>query len=363
MIDIDSLRQIELGVSLELYSGANVAFGVPISKPIRVSTFSPTEWELFTEEWLSVKGYSRVARMAGAGDMGLDVICFVSDSGFDGPWDNYQCKHYSHALQPAEIWKEISKLIYYTYLGEFTVPRKYYFVAPHDMGTTVQHLLGDAKTLAAEARAKWVERIAPAKLVPLEGELLKWFESFDFSIFSSTSVVEMIREHANTAFHAVRFGGGLPARPATTTPPEKPTSVESRYVQQLLVAYSEHLKTSLREIEDLNNGEYDTLRKDLLRQRVRFYSAESLRNFARDTVPVGTFERLQDEVYSGVVEVCDSDFIGGLERMRGVIGHAALLSIGANPLASVVEIQDRQGICHQLANDDRLVWVRDNVGN
>ncbi len=44
---------------------------------------------------------------------------------------------------------------------------------------------------------------------------------------------------------------------------------------------------------------------DYLRQRERFYHAESLKNFARDTVPTGTFDALQDEIYHGVIDVCE----------------------------------------------------------
>jgi hypothetical protein len=38
------------------------------------------------------------------------------------------------------------------------------------------------------------------------------------------------------------------------------------------------------------------------RAREDFYRAESLRVFSRATVPEGTFETLQDEVFSGVVD-------------------------------------------------------------
>jgi hypothetical protein len=41
-------------------------------------------------------------------------------------------------------------------------------------------------------------------------------------------VVEMLTGHALTPFHAVRFGGGLPARPITETPPSELQPTESR---------------------------------------------------------------------------------------------------------------------------------------
>ena len=77
-------------------------------------------------------------------------------------------------------------------------------------------------------------------------------------------------------------------------------------------------------------------------------------------MPEGTFDELQDEVFHGVIDVTDRDHASGFERMGATVAQAALVSTTANPLASVTKSQDRQGICHQLANDDRLLWVRND---
>ena len=99
------------------------------------------------------------------------------------------------------------------------------------------------------------------------------------------------------------------------------------------------------------------LKDDFLRQRERFYHAESLRNFARDTVPDGTYDSLQNEIYHGVVETCEKEHEDGLVRLRETLSQAGTVAIGSNPLASAVRVQDKQGICHQLANEDKLAWV------
>jgi hypothetical protein len=189
----------------------------------------------------------------------------------------------------------------------------------------------------------------------LEGELLAYFDQFDFSIFSAKTVVEILEQHARTPFHAIRFGGGLPARPAVARPPAQPQVAESRYIRQLLEAYGDHLSIPVSTADDLAGQ--PLLTRDFLRQRERFYHAEALRNFARDTVPEGTFERLQDEVFHGVIDTCDGPHADGFARMRATVAEATHLQTTANPLTSVVQIPDRQGICHQLANADRLIWV------
>src|SRR5690606_26867859 len=88
------------------------------------------------------------------------------------------------------------------------------------------------------------------------------------------------------------------------------------------------------------------------RRRVAFYHAESLRIFARDTVPEGTFESLQDEIHAGVVDVCDASHSDGYERA------CAVTKAARNPLIARAKVQDREGICHQLANEDRLRWSK-----
>ena len=97
--------------------------------------------------------------------------------------------------------------------------------------------------------------------------------------------------------------------------------------------------------------------RDLSRQRERFYSAEALRNFSRDTVPEGTFDALQEEVFQGVVDICESAHSTGFERMKATVSQAAQVASTSNPLAPATRVQDRQGICHQLANEDRLHWI------
>jgi hypothetical protein len=64
----------------------------------RLKMFSADEWEIFTEEWLDCphnkKDYSKIERLAGAGDMGRDLVATTADPKI---WDNYQCKRYKSA--------------------------------------------------------------------------------------------------------------------------------------------------------------------------------------------------------------------------------------------------------------------------
>ena len=342
-------------------SSAHVQTGAPIPKAMRVRNFSPDEWEEFVEEWATMleDSYSKIRRFGGTGDRGIDIAGFCTPDGFDGNWDNYQCKRYGHPLRPSDIWGEIGKIIYYSHTGEYSAPRMHYFVASSGVGTSLEKLLNKPKELRTNFNSNWNDhcrqKITTTKTIELEGDFLAYVESFDFSIFSSKSHIELIEAHSHTGFHAVRFGGGLPARPRPDAPPTEPAASESRYIRQLLAAYEDHLGTAVENLAALKA--HQSLENDFFRQRERFYHAESLRNFSRDTVPEGTFDDLQDEVFHGVIDVAEGGHTDGFKRMRATVTQAAQVSITANPLASVTKSQDRQGICHQLANDDRLLWV------
>lgn len=345
-------------------SHTHVQSGVPIPKAMRVRIFSPDEWEEFVEEWASsLKAqYHKVRRFGGSGDLGVDIAGFSSDQGFDGFWDNYQCKHYNHPLRPSDVWVEIGKIIYYSHNGKYSTPRKHYFVCSQGIGTTLEKLFNEPSELKEKAAKNWdkhcLSGITSTEKLPLAGTLETYFNAFDFSIFSSKSLVELIEGHSMTGFHAVRFGGGLPSRPEPRTPPENPAETESRYIRQLLDAYGDHLGVSVSGPTALDA--HVNLKRDYLRQRGRFYHAESLRNFARDTVPEGTFDALQKEIFHGVVDICESSHADGFERMKATVAQASNVAATSNPLVSVVKTQDRQGVCHQLANDDRLTWVPGN---
>lgn len=361
LIKEDDLAEIKPKPATCSGSPEHVDIGVPIPKVMRVRTFGPDDWEDFVEEWsTSLSGvYAKVRRFGGSGDLGVDIAGFVSKDGFENAWDNYQCKRYGHPLRPSDIWVEIGKILYYSFKNEYSPPRRHFFVASQGIGTTLEQLLNKPAALKYHVRKNWEKycrkSITSIEEIPLSGALEKYFEDFDFSIFTSKSHTELIEGHSTTAYHAVRFGGGLPPRPAPSKPPEAPTEKESRYIRQLLNAYGDQLGTTMSDPIELEA--HAQIKRDYLRQRERFYHAESLRNFARDTVPEGTFAALQDEVCHGVIDICEGHYSDGFERMRATMTQAAALSVAANPLRSAIKAQDRQGICHQLANDDRLTWV------
>ena len=263
-------------------------------------------------------------------------------------------------MTPATAIPEIGKALWHSYNGHFIPPRSYYFMAPKDCGMSLKKLLLGSSDLKSKVFEKWDEwcsgAITSKEKIALSGDFRKYVENFDFSIFTFKTAHEAIDDHRNTPYFAARFGGGLPDRPLPEKPPGNPKASESRYLQQLLEAYCDHKKEAVNSSANLTA--WPNLEEHFHRQRECFFHAESLRNFARDTVPTGTFEDLQDEVYSGVIEVEASPHTDAFFRVNAVTQAAAQLPLTANGLISVTKISDKRGICHQLANENRLTWKK-----
>lgn len=343
-------------------TSTQVQNGPVIPPQQRLLSYSPEEWESFVEEWLYYclgKNYQKVQRSSGAGDMGIDVAGFVDDKRLEGIWDNFQCKHYNDAIAPTNVWAEFGKIIWYSFNREYTVPRRYYFVSPKGVGTKLSRLLSNATKLRDELVKNWDQHVKKAitskQEVPLEGKLRAYVDGFDFTIFDAKTSLELVEDHRATPVHATRFGGGLPSRPAPNAPPEKIEPSESCYVTQLLGAYSEHTSTTIDKPAAITQQK---LKNHFFRQREAFYGAEALRVFARDTVPSGTFESLQNDIYDAVIDTHDGHHADGYEKVCAVTKAAQELQITANALITCANPKDRHGICHQLVNDDRLWWKK-----
>ena len=337
---------------LEIRSGPSIP---PIE---RVKLFSADQWEAVVDEWASsLPFYGLVERAGGAGDKGCDVIATVHPSDPDSDWDNYQCKHYDQPLAPSDIWLELGKLCYYTFIGDYGVPRAYRFVAPRGVGTKLLNLIKKPENLREGLIANWAAKcaaqITTTKIVSLEGKLLEHVNAFDFTRIGHLPTPRLIEQHRKTPYFAVRFGLGLPARPASPVPPATIDAGETRYVAQLLEAYSDNQGAAYASLASLSNPH----KRHLQRARESFYCAEALRSFSRDTLPDRAFENLQGQILDGVIDTAEATHPCGLTRVNATTAHATNLNLTSSALLGRVDPNDRKGVVHQLANDNRLTWV------
>jgi len=337
-----------------------VATGQLIPAIERIKIFSDVQWEEFVLEWAdSLRDeYDRVERCGGAGDMGRDVIAICK--GDNSIWDNYQCKHYKNPLAPSDIWVELGKLVYYTKLEYYTYPRRYFFIAPQGAGTRLSNLLRNPDQLRTQLKQNWekncLKGITTTTEIELNAELTDYLNQLDFSIFEAKPPLRLIDEHAKTRWYVARFGGGLPPRPPIDVPPTHPTQHEVIYLRQLLDAYGDHLHRQVVDLGDISMR--IDLQEHFYDSRLEFYSAESLRNFSRDTLPPGEFEKLQEEIQSGIKDDVRADYEDGYRRVLSVIKSARFLQLTNHALINRLSIRDRGGVCHQLANENKVRWVK-----
>lgn len=323
--------------------------------------YSPDEWEQFIREWATAVGtsYVQIKRLGGSNDRGADVAGFKTDKQFEGPWDCYQGKHYAEALTPSDAFPEMLKVFVSVVSGHYLLPDRYAFLAPKGCGATLNRLLSKP----TELRDWFLEQLgrgdgpASGLAQDLRDQVTTLAKGTDFARFQSVELEDALETHRTTPYYVGRFGTPVPPRLGHDCPPGEIGTHETRYVAQLIEVYAEKEPTETLAAETVSS--HAKFGGHFQRQRESFYSAEALRLYARDSVPPGTFEALQTDVFSGVVEVAESSHQTGMDRLTSVLTTSGQLDLSAHALISVSSMNDRKGICHQLANEDRLTWVKE----
>ena len=337
-----------------------VPSGPQVTPSQRIYFYAPDEWERFILEWATgLEGtFHQLKRLGGSGDKGVDIAAFKSAAGFEGEWECYQAKHYGEPLTPSDVLPEVIKVIRHAAAGEYTVPTRYVLLAPKGCGPSLHRLLSHPsrfkelvlKSLAADS--PYVREIDGDELVRIRALA----DELDYSIFESAELIDVLATHARTQYHAYRFATSLPTRTDPAIPPKTPEPSEARYIEQLVDVYRE--AHGIDELDAAAASDHPAVRDHFRRQRYAFYSAEALRVYARDSVPDGTFEALVDDVHSGVIDVADGSYATGMARLGAVLAHSTLIQLENHRLIEVTKPDDRKGICHHLANEDRLTWMR-----
>lgn len=336
--------------------------GKPLTPVQIIHFYSPNEWEEFVTEWVyAIRGsYKQVKRLGGPGDRGVDVAAFNTQEGLEGSWDCFQAKHYKDALTFSDAFPEMLKIFHGAVAGYYRLPDRYVFVSPIGCGQSLNTLLSTPTKL----KEKFLENFNKItdSTNGFDEEMLKSIgvlvQSTDFSMFQSLEQHEMIEACSGTKYFVARFGTPLPQRSPIPKPPEIPKTDEAVYVRKLLDVYQEQDSVSCADIDSVST--HPKYSSHFQRQREDFYSAEALRLYARDSVPDGTYELLQDDVYAGIIDTAEAEYKSGMDRLRAVLSQSGQLDLQTHTLISRATLNDRKGICHQLANVDKLTWVENN---
>ena len=326
----------------------------PLVKALR--TYDADEWEIFIAEWQKgLQGYLEVKRLGGGGDLGRDVIGLTSSDACEGVWDNYQGKHYDKPLSVPQASIEIGKIIFYSFDGRYSPPRKSYFVAPRGPDTELRELLLNPSKLRTNIVGNWDKRVAKKVNAgfnhALEDKLKTYVEKFDFSIFGYKTSEEILDDHRKTAYWAERFLGMLPPPPSIEVPDEI-AQIEEAYVRCVLDVFEDDDGSILMEPADIVSPD---LSKELRGHRERFYLAEGFAHHYRDETAPGTIEDFAEEIFDAVEPALVPLKASSRARLTKAMEVAAQTSPGSI-LAPRARVRVKQGVCHQLANTSRLKW-------
>jgi hypothetical protein len=131
------------------------------------------------------------------------------------------------------------------------------------------------------------------------------------------------------------------------------------YVGAIYGAFSEHLNVPTCDLVLLAVHKY--LQDTFDHARVCFYSAESLKEFSRETWPDdSSFHAIADVIHQGVKYTMTDNHADGYQRMRAACDTALKVQVDPTLPLGDPPPNDRIGICHQLANDGLVKWrVRD----
>lgn len=343
-----------------------VGAGLPVAPLARLAQFSPSDFERFTLEW--AEGFLKVhlpdalevQQRGGAGDKGRDIIVWFDPSTAPQRRSQiFQCKHYASKLGAGLAAAEIAKLLHYTFKGDFPAPEIYWFVTHLGVTGNLQDLFDAPDKLRKYILDNWDEYCLKAVStkfdLSLTGDFRTYVEAFDFSRFRVKQPLELIAEHGKTKYHHVIFGLPLIERPPPQSPPSTVAAHETAYVGQLFELIGRELRVTVGSPTDFAHDIKFRVLFD--RSRITFYAAEGLKELARDQMAdPAFFTTLLDEFSNGLFFSYSAPGLSGYERLVDTIKAAQSLQLGGHILANHVQAADREGMCHQMANEDRLRW-------
>jgi hypothetical protein len=165
-------------------------------------------------------GYFEVKRHAGTGGLGRDVVGFLTDQRHDGEWDNYQCKQYRSGVAQTHGLLAIGKVFYWAWKGEFTAPRKFFFVAPKGLARKLDGLLDRPNELKKMLLDNWdttcAKNITNKETIALCTSLRAFIEAYDFKNVHSINIDQLMADSAVKPLLIEKFGADPGERERTS---------------------------------------------------------------------------------------------------------------------------------------------------
>lgn len=306
------------------------------------------------------KKYQHTHRIGGAGDKGVDILAIKSMETRE--CDIYQCKHYQHSIAASVVLPEICKILYFIYIGELNMPNNYYMVAPKSLNPSLLKIYQNPNELKNKIISEWnrhSSKITSTSKIELTESLRNFIECFDFykfQIISPDYFISSLREN----IHVYNQYFGIHREDIKRIPiptPDKISSKEAIYIQNLLDAYNEKRPCILTS-ESVLTSEYQ---KHFKRARDTFWLAESVRKISEDNSPGDSdeFAELKSDMFFQVADVYDEPHDSGLDKNREVLSEAKKFIPKTDRIISgEISAGEKVGVCYHLSNDNILKWVQ-----
>jgi len=326
----------------------------------QVLALTDDELESFVRAWTNQKvicaQYASCQNFAGPGDMGRDVVGFLTEYKHEGAWHNYQCKQYGSNLPTDKAILDLGKIIYYSSEGFFTVPTETYFVSPKGINRNLSDLIHNPSQLKEFLEHNWDKycktSISKSFEVPLNQQIINGINSFNFNNIYHVGIDAILDDSAAKKVLYDYFGAD-PGPAPTGQAPAQIQPNELNYIQQLIEAYSDNDDVIYKNINDATHH-----KEHLDLQRERFFDAESFKRFYRDNLDISVLNSLESDIFHGVVDTCRC---GGYNSKLKCVDAVMMQASSVSPsgiLAKHARVTVKQGICHHFANEDRLKWSR-----
>lgn len=332
---------------------------MPLDYAKLMYNMSDDDLERFVADWVAaavgiyIGGHER---FSGAGDRGRDVVGYLSEQRLDGSWHNYQCKQYKRNLDKGSFLLELGKILLYSAQGHFSLPQRFYFVAPRGVSRTVQTYESTPSMLRKAIVDEWDEccakRIEKGAEHSLDDRLISVIASFNFSCVEVLDAAKLAKLPQIKPIFVKWFGedpGPYPLREV----PHNIQPEEETYIDHLIAAYSEHKDIPFLSADFvLADKEHGPHLRD---QRTRYFEADTFMRYYRDNTPKGTVEDFKNDVYHGIIDEHRGFHRDALQRVNQVMKHAALLPV-TGVLSRYAKNSVKQGTCHHLVNQGDLSW-------
>ncbi|TRL40023.1 hypothetical protein FNA46_07055, partial [Rhizobium straminoryzae] len=212
--------------------------------------------EHFVKDWIEsrVLEYRQWQRWGQTGDLGRDVVGYVTDHRHEGPWDNFQCKQLKQRLSLPGALRELGKIFRHSAAGEYSLPRRYTFVAPRGVARGVQALVSHPERFRTAMIDRWSEDIADKLVdndtVPLTPEIEAKIREFDFKNVDWLDAERLVADPYCLRVLVGWFDADPGRAPRGVVPTEMQSS-ESVYVSQLLQVYGERSQQAFQDSSDV----------------------------------------------------------------------------------------------------------------